>query len=167
MHCVLNVLEKDIATKMSGMYLTQSPRCLPDYMRPKREGTFTYGYGNRISPMRTTPGLYAQSCLPYTHNSLPEDLVIQGMTKRLQNADQIPGGLYRSNTDLARPLNRRVINYPRSEEYVHQHSMFWSTQPLVRGHFIIHPDWVSERITKRKLNTAYGRKKSGLRYGTN
>uniref|UniRef100_K1QL40 Uncharacterized protein n=1 Tax=Magallana gigas TaxID=29159 RepID=K1QL40_MAGGI len=41
-----------------------------------------------------------------------------------------------------------------------------TTQPLIRGHFIIHPDWVSERLTKKRMNLANRKVRNGLRYGT-
>ncbi|XP_041361365.1 uncharacterized protein LOC121377443 [Gigantopelta aegis] len=62
-----------------------------------------------------------------------------------------------------RPRRRHRRRASFSQGYVHDGSCFSYTKPLVTGHFIIHPDWVSERMTK-KGPPARQFRPMGLRY---
>lgn len=165
-----NEYDKDIVQNiMSSMYPSIAPPLPPEALRPQRQMTFTYGgrrsknsnYNSMPDPLTH----YSQSWRPlYEDRRTPSR---QEMRHSVPQFPQIPG-LERSKTDL-RPMQRRVIRYPRSDDYVHERSMFMTTQPPCTGHFIIHPDWVSERMGKRKLSAARKKNmtsKTGLRYGT-
>ncbi|XP_056021112.1 uncharacterized protein LOC125648962 isoform X2 [Ostrea edulis] len=164
--------DRETAARLMAMSGSLAPPLPPEALRPQRQATFTFG-NNRKNMYRTVPdprGFYAQSWMPYYEDrNASDDRRVREMDKRLAMSDTLPQlpMLQRSNTytDM-RPMQRRVIRYPKSEEYVHEHSMFMTTQPLIRGHFIIHPDWVSERLTKKRMNLANRKVRNGLRYGT-
>nr|XP_022332904.1 uncharacterized protein LOC111130304 isoform X1 [Crassostrea virginica] len=163
--------DREAAARIMAMSGSLAPPLPPEALRPQRQATFTFG-SNRRNLYRTAPdprGFYAQSWMPYYEDrNASEDRRIKEMDRRLAVSDSLPQlpMLQRSNTytDM-RPMQRRTIRYPKSEEYVHDHSMFMTTQPLIRGHFIIHPDWVSERLTKKRMNLANRKVRNGLRYG--
>jgi len=52
----------------------------------------------------------------------------------------------------SRPMHKHQSNSKRSstDEYVHDHSVFTTTNQSVSGYYIIHPDWVSERSAMRR-----------------
>lgn len=164
--------DREAVAKIMAMSGSLAPPLPAEALRPQRQATFTFG-SNRRNMYRTAPdprGFYAQSWMPYYEDrNASEDRRIREMDRRLAVSDSLPQlpVLQRSNTftDM-RPMQRRTIRYPKSEEYVHDHSMFMTTQPLIRGHFIIHPDWVSERLTKKRMNLANRKVRNGLRYGT-
>ncbi|XP_061172667.1 uncharacterized protein LOC133181994 [Saccostrea echinata] len=164
--------DRETAARIMAMYGSLAPPLPPEALRPQRQATFTFG-STRKNQYRTVPdprGFYAQSWMPlYEDMNASNDRRVREMDKRLSASDTLPQlpMLQRSNTctDM-RPMQRRIIRYPKSEEYVHEHSMFMTTQPLIRGHFIIHPDWVSERLTKKRMNLANRKVRNGLRYGT-
>lgn len=161
--------DKDIAHNiMATMYSSLAPPLPPEALRPKRQMTFTYGgrrsHNFNYSSMADPLIHYSQSWRPMFEDT--RSYSRQELRHSVPSFPQIPG-LERSHTDLT-PQRRRVIRYPRTEDYVHERSMFMTTQPPCTGHFIIHPDWVSERSGKRKLSAARKKNQSlnGLRYGT-
>lgn len=50
----------------------------------------------------------------------------------------------------SRPMHRHVRTTQKGEDYLHNNSVYYSTTPNVTGYFIIHPDWVSERLTLKR-----------------
>ncbi|KAK3097901.1 hypothetical protein FSP39_014281 [Pinctada imbricata] len=167
--------DREAAQQIMAMNGTLAPPLPPHALRPQRQATFTFGSNKSRSPS-FQPNLdprnhYSMTWRPFngsmSHRPMSEEKKIKEMDRRMivsESLPQIPR-LQRSNTDI-RPMQRRQIRYPRGEEYVHEHSMFMTTQPLVRGHFIIHPDWVSERLTKKRINLAIPSIRNEFRYGT-
>ncbi|XP_063434327.1 uncharacterized protein LOC134715806 [Mytilus trossulus] len=162
-----NEYDKDIAQNiMNTMYSSLAPPLPAEALRPKRQMTFSYG------GRRSNNSMYNSMPDPLTHYSQSWRPVYEdrrGPPSRheiVPSFPQIPG-LQRSKTDL-QPMKRRTIRYPAGDDYVHERSMFMTTQPSCTGHFIIHPDWVSERSGKRKLfaTKKNGNSRNGLRYGT-
>ncbi|KAL8570793.1 hypothetical protein ACOMHN_006943 [Nucella lapillus] len=54
------------------------------------------------------------------------------------------------STRQSRPMHRHETPTKKGEEYLHNNSIYYSTTPNVTGYFVIHPDWVSERVTLRR-----------------
>lgn len=133
------------------------PMIPPQHMRPRRETTYTFGQTKLpMSTQTYLPNPYAQRWVPGGGNMSPRAL------------PSLPQ-MHRSYSDLDDlSAARRYLRQPisKSQDYVHEHSMFMTTQPLCRGHFIIHPDWVSERLPKRKV-TPFKKNRPTMRYGSN
>jgi len=49
-----------------------------------------------------------------------------------------------------RPMHRHMRKCSKGEDYRHDQSTFYNTTPMATGYFIIHPDWVSERLSMRR-----------------
>ncbi|XP_060074254.1 uncharacterized protein LOC132553980 [Ylistrum balloti] len=132
------------------------PMIPPQHMRPRRETTYTFGQTKLpMSTQTYLPNPYAQRWVPGGGNMSPRAL------------PSLPQ-MQRSYTDLDDLNNARRYLRPqmsKSQDYVHEHSMFMTTQPLCRGHFIIHPDWVSERLPRRKM-TPFKKNRQSMRYGS-
>ncbi|XP_076444291.1 uncharacterized protein LOC143282512 [Babylonia areolata] len=56
----------------------------------------------------------------------------------------------RSTSRESRPMHRHLRTAKQEEGYLHNNSIYYSTTPNVSGYFIIHPDWVSERLSMRR-----------------
>ncbi|XP_076465113.1 uncharacterized protein LOC143296951 [Babylonia areolata] len=110
-----------------------SPRRAAPPSIPGRSRTLThYGsFGNREEPNPYIGGLdlYAS---PYNAN--------RGFNQ----------GFTDYSTRQSRPMHRHMRPASKCDEYLHNNSVYYSTVPNVTGHFIIHPDWVSERQSLRR-----------------
>ncbi|XP_072167412.1 uncharacterized protein [Diadema setosum] len=103
---------------------------------------------------------------PVPNRDGKNDAEVKGWMKNLQEklALRQPGAeetqLYQLKTVEGRPQPpRRKRPTMISEEYRHENSHFMMTQPAYRRHFIIAPDWVSERQSHRRLaNQSWARK---------
>lgn len=70
---------------------------------------------------------------------------------------QLPKSMAASHPQA--PRKKRVTI---AEEYRHENSHFMMTKPTYRRHFIIAPDWVSERTSHRRLQQQGWARKSRL-----
>jgi len=52
-----------------------------------------------------------------------------------------------------RPMHQHQSRKGSSDDYLHNHSIFASTNPGSRGYYIINPDWVSERFSMRRAKS--------------
>lgn len=111
--------------------------------------TYTLYDGIRQQRNVDPTSLYRQNFFPYHQPGgagVREDMVVQGLAKDMQGRE--PSTYNRMYSFNKYPLHMRKTRYrvqPATEDYVHEHSVFTTTTPRCVGHFIIHPDWVSER----------------------
>ncbi|XP_046377067.1 uncharacterized protein LOC124149487 isoform X2 [Haliotis rufescens] len=141
-------------------------------------GMSSYQRSRSMSPMRTRPyfgraltqtdglyypqpeNLYGQTWNPYS-SGFNHGENVSGMARHLEGATPMANyTMYPQSARESRPMGRYRRRASFSKDYVHDLSCFQSTQPMVTGHFIIHPDWVSERMTPRRKQT----KKNQLQY---
>ncbi|XP_067667811.1 uncharacterized protein [Haliotis asinina] len=140
-------------------------------------GMSSYQRSRSMSPMRTRPyfgrsltqseGLYfpqPENQYPTTWNPYSNgfnQMDNSGMVRHLESATPMGNyTMYPQSARESRPMGRYRRRASFSKDYVHDLSCFQSTQPMVTGHFIIHPDWVSERMTPRRQQV----KKNQLQY---
>ncbi|XP_025078005.1 uncharacterized protein LOC112554443 isoform X2 [Pomacea canaliculata] len=108
-----------------------SPRRAPPPVMPGRSLSRTGNFNNSSS--RFVTGSLDLHASPYNAN--------RGFWQ----------GFTAYSTRESRPMYRHANGLSRrGDDYVHDQSIFFSTSPLVSGHFIIHPDWVSERSGLRR-----------------
>lgn len=116
---------------------------------PPPKDTYTR-YGGQVVDPRS---LYQQSYFPYfqAHGTGPRDAMHLQELSREMNVSQSPAFNYNYSFNkypLHMRKNRRSA--AATDDYVHERSMFMTTTPQCVGHFIIHPDWVSERSSLRR-----------------
>lgn len=132
---------------------------------PPRDTYTGYGGGNP-----DPRNIYQQSFFPHHQagGAGPrEGHIVNNLARELNGREPAPFNNQFSFNKY--PLHMRKSNRRASfsDEYVHERSMFMSTTPSCSGHFIIHPDWVSERSGLRRSNSmilARRSKNDGLRY---
>lgn len=107
-------------------------------------------YGGQVVDPRS---LYQQNYNPYyqPHGTGPRDAMHLQELSREMNQSQSPAFNYNYSFNkypLHMRKNKRTA--ATTDDYVHERSMFMTTTPNCVGHFIIHPDWVSERSSLRR-----------------
>ncbi|XP_045215990.2 uncharacterized protein LOC123566164 isoform X2 [Mercenaria mercenaria] len=107
-------------------------------------------YGGQVVDPRS---LYQQNFSPYyqPHGTGPRDAMHLQDLSRQMNQSQSPA--FNHNYSFNKyPLHmrRNKRSAATTDDYVHERSMFMTTTPNCVGHFIIHPDWVSERSSLRR-----------------
>ncbi|XP_052279869.1 uncharacterized protein LOC127877729 isoform X1 [Dreissena polymorpha] len=132
---------------------------------PPRD-TYT-GYGNNPDPR----SIYQQSFFPYHQAGgagSREGQVMGQLAKELNGKEPAPFNYNYSFNKYPLHMRKNRRTAATTDDYVHESSMFMSTTPACSGHFIIHPDWVSERSALRRSNsmiqTRNSPKKDGFRY---
>lgn len=118
---------------------------------PPPKDTYTKYGGHVQNP--DSRSLYQQSYFPYfkSHGSGPREAMALQELARQMNRPEIPS--FNHNYSFNKyPLHmrRNKRSAAKTEDYVHEQSMFMSTTPRCVGHFVIHPDWVSERSALRR-----------------
>ncbi|KAK3588791.1 hypothetical protein CHS0354_012003 [Potamilus streckersoni] len=138
----------------------------PSYGGNAPRDSYTYFNPRPTNPYAANHGYYSNNGYSFSrYGSREDDGVIRGMGIKLGEREPLPS-IYSKRMEGVK-FNRRTKQLPKSEDYVHELSMFMTTQPRVSGHFIIHPDWVSERMSLRRSHTMFEPRKSskeGLRY---
>ena len=84
--------------------------------------------------------------LPYrlTVNQLPRD------TYSMYSQSRWPQSGMLGATEGYPYSRRKLRNRAFGDQYVHQFSTFSMTSPRCRGHFTIHPNWVSETCVMKR-----------------
>ncbi|KAL3865424.1 hypothetical protein ACJMK2_042814 [Sinanodonta woodiana] len=140
----------------------------PSHSGNNPRDSYTYFNPKPTNPYAANHGYYSNNGYGYSrYGSREDDGVIRGMGIKLGEREPLPS-IYSKRLEGVQ-FNRRTRQLPRSDDYVHELSMFMTTQPRVSGHFIIHPDWVSERMGLRRSHTMFEPRKSskeGLRYSS-
>lgn len=135
---------------------------------PPVRDTYTMYNQHRRSQSVSPRGYYNQSFFPYHKPGgagVREDIVLNSFAKSMEGKQPLPNN-YQYSFHKYPFTTRQPRKVALGEEYVHQHSMFMLTTPRCTGHFIIHPDWVSERSgMKRSRSFIQSRRNlDGLRY---
>jgi len=149
---------------------TRKPMTSISVNEPPARDTYTlYGQGQTSNSVDPT-GIYKQAFFPYHKpggHGAREDQVMRMLSKSMEGRQ--PNAYGHNYSFNKYPLHMRTRRRfpPASDDYVHDQSMFMTTTPRCVGHFIIHPDWVSEKSALRRSNTMIMPSKpnpNGLRY---
>ncbi|WAR00895.1 hypothetical protein MAR_025267 [Mya arenaria] len=133
---------------------------------PPARDTYT-GYGGANPDPRS---IYQQSFFPYHQAGgagAREGVLVQNLAKELNGKEPAPFNHQYSFNQYPLHMRKNKRTAAATDDYVHEQSMFMRTNPSCSGHFIIHPDWVSERSGLRRSNSmilARRSKNEGLRY---
>ncbi|KAL4227859.1 hypothetical protein ACF0H5_013297 [Mactra antiquata] len=139
---------------------SQKPMTSISINDPPSKDTYTR-YGGQVVDPRS---LYQQNFFPYYQSAGtgPRDSMhLQELSRQMNqgNAPPMYNGNYSFNKyPLHMRKNRRTAS---TDDYVHDQSMFMTTTPRCVGHFIIHPDWVSERGGLKRSKSMIQLQKAG------
>ncbi|ESO89603.1 hypothetical protein LOTGIDRAFT_234218 [Lottia gigantea] len=137
----LPTYDLDYKEKMSN------PNFIAQYREPSLSPTRHPGY--KLQQPEYRPLMTERSHTQY-HIGTPS-----AITRNYMDDMALVRGRLGTSERRSRPLHRHQNRYGRSlstadeSEFVHNRGVFNTTFPNVRGHFVIHPDWVSERMTPR------------------
>lgn len=118
---------------------------------PPPKDTYTR-YGGQV-PQPDPRSLYQQSYFPYfkSHGSGPrEAMALQQLARQMNGQEPAPFNYNYSFNKYPLHMRNNKRTAAKTDDYVHEQSMFMSTTPRCVGHFVIHPDWVSERTALRR-----------------
>lgn len=136
---------------------------------PPARDTYTMYNQPRRSQSVTPTGHYNQSFFPYHKPGgagIREDMVVNNFAKAMDGKQPVPNN-YQYSFHKYPFSTRQPRKVPVGEQYEHQFSTFTLTTPRCSGHFIIHPDWVSENSGMRRSRSFIQSAKKntdGLRY---
>jgi len=121
----------------------------------------------RPAPHQTTRSIQSATSR-YEHPINFERRAINTLYKNLGRTENLNNGYnsYSGDRYYDRPTAKHMYRKSASGNFTHENSFFMKTQPTVKSHFIINPEWVSENKGARKNMSHMRSGPNSLRYGS-